>query len=81
MNNTNVFVANIDYGVTVEELRNLFEKHANIRSCRIMINRETGRSRGYGFVECETHEEAEACIKELNGHIFNDRKIAVKWGK
>lgn len=79
--NTTLFVANIDYQVTAEELRALFEKHGLIRRVSLIIYKETGRSKGYAFIECETKSEAEKCKDKLRGHKFGDREITIKWAK
>lgn len=79
--NTTLFVANINYQITPQELRELFEKHGLIRSVHIAVDDITGRSRGFAFVECETKRGAEQCKSALNKHKFGNREIIIKWAK
>lgn len=74
-----LFVANIPWALTVEELRSLFETYTTVRDIKILVNHDTGRSKGYGFVDCDTVEEAESCINQLNGHAIRGRILNVKW--
>lgn len=73
-----LFVANFPYRTTVEELETLFEQHGEVVSAKIATDRETGRSRGFGFVEMGSEEEAQAAIRALNGKDFGGRPLAVR---
>lgn len=70
----NLFVGNIAWGATDEALRDLFAQFGEVYSAKIIMDRETGRSRGFGFVEMEN---AEAAIEGLNGADFFGREIRV----
>ncbi|VAX21468.1 hypothetical protein MNBD_NITROSPINAE04-1887, partial [hydrothermal vent metagenome] len=61
----NIFVGNLAFAVTETELRDLFEEHGTVNSLRLITDRETGRSRGFGFVEMD-NSEADSAIKALN---------------
>lgn len=74
----NIFVARLDYGITDEDLRTAFEGFGEVSSAKVIMDRETGRSRGFGFVEMPEEEEGRTAIAELNGTELNGREIAVK---
>ena len=75
---TSIFVAKLDFGVTNEQLRQLFEQHGSVIKVNVATDRETGKSRGFAFVEMANREEAMNAINSLNGHMINGRDIAVK---
>jgi len=74
----NIFVAKLSYGTTVEELTEVFERFGDLDSVKIIMDRETGRSKGFGFVEMPNDEEAQAAIDELNDSELDGRQIVVK---
>lgn len=74
----NIFVANLNYKVQDEELKQLFEGFGTVDSARVIIDRETGRSKGFGFVEMPNDEEANTALKELEGKEVQGKNIAVK---
>ena len=73
-----LFVAGIAYRSTDEELKNYFEQAGTVLEANIAIERETGRSRGFGFVTMATPEEAEAAIAKLHDTEMDGRVIAVR---
>ncbi len=73
----NIFVGNLDFHATEESLRSLFERYGVVNSARIMTDRETGRSRGFGFVEMANESEADQAINALNGHTLDGRALNV----
>ena len=73
-----IFVANFPYSTTVEDLSALFEPHGEVVSAKIATDRETGRSRGFGFIEMGTSEQADAAIEGLNGQDMGGRPLAVR---
>ncbi|MEY3585433.1 MAG: hypothetical protein RLZZ243_497 [Bacteroidota bacterium] len=75
---TSIFVAKLDFGVTNEQLRQLFEQHGSVIKVNVATDRETGKSRGFAFVEMADRAEAMNAINSLNGHMINGRDIAVK---
>jgi RNA recognition motif-containing protein len=78
MPGTKLFVGNIPYSTTEQDLRELFSRSgAKVASVRLITDFDTGRSKGYAFVEMSTPEEAERAIGELNNLSLNDRKIVV----
>ncbi len=72
-----IFVGNLSYRTTEDDLRSLFERHGTVDRVSIVIERETGRSRGFGFVEMTNDSEAEASIKALHGRDFEGRALTV----
>jgi len=74
---TNVFVGNLPYTVTSEELEELFAEVGNVSGAKVIQDRYTNRSRGFGFVEFETEDAAHAAIEKFNGFSLNDRQIVV----
>ncbi len=73
----NIFVGNLDFNVTEEAVRSLFERHGAVNSARIMTDRDTGRSRGFAFVEMENETEADQAIAALNGFTMDGRALNV----
>lgn len=71
-----LYVGNLPWNISDEELRSAFEAHAQIISARIITERETGRSRGFGFVEVEDND-APKVIKEMNGFELKGRSLIV----
>jgi RNA recognition motif-containing protein len=74
----NIFVAKLDYNTEEESLRQLFEGYGEVESCKIIMDRETGRSKGFGFVEMPNEDEGYAAINDLNETDFDGRTIVVK---
>jgi RNA recognition motif-containing protein len=73
----NIFVGNLDFNVTEEAVRSLFERYGQVNSARIMTDRDTGRSRGFAFVEMENEGEADQAISALNGYTMDGRALNV----
>ena len=73
----NLFVRNLAWRVTDAELLAYFEPYGNVTSARVVLDRDTGRSRGFGFVEMPDSGEAERAIRSLNGATLDGRVIAV----
>ena len=74
----NIFVAKLDFKTTSEDLRALFEQFGAVNSAKVIIDHETGKSRGFGFVEMQEDTDAKHAIDELDGAEFQSRTIAVK---
>jgi cold-inducible RNA-binding protein len=79
--NKRLFVAGLPFTTTDEELKTLFEGVGVVVSSKIIIDRETGRSKGFGFVEMNTPEEASTAITKLNETDFGGRKLIVAEAK
>nr|HPR58504.1 RNA-binding protein [Bacteroidales bacterium] len=74
----NIFVANLSFKFKDDQLRKIFEPYGEIESVRIITDRNSGRSKGYGFVVMPNEEEADKAIKELNGLEVDGRALVVK---
>jgi RNA recognition motif-containing protein len=72
-----LYVGNLSYNTSEDSLRNLFAEFGNVASAKIVFDRETGNSKGFGFVEMSTDEEASAAITGTNGREFDGRQIRV----
>src|SRR6266536_1346894 len=72
-----LFVGNLSFQATEEDLRELFQQAGTVESVRIVTDQFTGRPRGFGFVEMTTKEEAAKAIEMLNGRLFRDRNLVV----
>ncbi len=72
-----IYVGGLPYSTTEEELGELFGAHGEVVSTRIISDRDSGRSKGFGFVELETDESGEAAIKALDGSEFGGRRLVV----
>lgn len=70
-----IFVGNLSWKATEETLKPLFEAFGTVVSIKIIRDQYTGKSKGFGFVEMETDEEAKKCIQELNDKPFLDRNL------
>ena len=77
----NIFVGNLTYTCTEEELREAFEQYGAVESVRIITDRETRRSRGFGFVEMNDATEAKAAIDAMDGQNFGGRDLKVNEGR
>ena len=73
----NIFIAGLSFNVNDADLANLFEEYGEITSAKVIMDRQTGRSKGYGFVEMEDNEAATKAIAELNDAEYDGRKISV----
>ncbi len=73
----NIYVGNLPYTATEGELETLFSQHGQVGRASIIIDRETGRSRGFGFVEMPNEAEAKVAINAMNGFDMNGRKLKV----
>jgi cold-inducible RNA-binding protein len=71
----NIFVGNLSYEVTDHELEEAFRPYGQVASASVVIDRMTGRSRGFGFVEMPSSQEAEAAIQGLNGKELKGRAL------
>jgi len=74
---TSLYVGNVDYSATEDNLRRLFTQAGEVQSVRVIKERDTGRSKGFAFVEMSTQAEAEKAISLLNGFSFHDRPLTV----
>ena len=73
----NIYVGNLTYNVTDANLQGLFEGFGNVSSARIITDKFTGNSKGFGFVEMSSDDEAQKAIDELNGSQFESRTLVV----
>lgn len=74
---TNIYVGNLSFRATEDELRTAFSTHGDVSSVNIIMDRETGRSRGFAFVEMPNAEEAKAAIDGINGKEIAGRGVTV----
>jgi len=77
----NIFVAKLSFDTDESSLREAFEEFGTVDSAKVITDRETGRSKGYGFVEMPNEEEARAAINGLNDNDLDGRTIVVKEGE
>jgi len=75
--NKKLYIGNLPYSATAEELRALFEQVGEIADVAVITDRETGRSKGFGFVEMATEDLAEAAIQRFHGYSLNNRALTV----
>ena len=74
---TNIYVGNLPYSATDAELEQAFAAYGTVSRVKVITDRETGRPRGFGFVEMENDDEADAAIEGLNGSDMGGRKLVV----
>jgi len=76
-----LYVGNLSFGTTDESLRGYFSQYGEIVSINVIVDRETGRSKGFGFVELATEQAAQAAIAGLNGQEVDGRQLKVNEAK
>src|SRR6266496_4259792 len=76
-----LYVGNLTYGVTDSDLEKMFAPHGTVESVQVIMDRDTGRSKGFGFVEMKTDQEAQAAIAALNGQDSGGRPLTVNEAK
>jgi RNA recognition motif-containing protein len=72
-----LYVGNLPYNITDGDLHKVFEDHGSVQSAQVIMDRDTGRSKGFAFVEMGNDQEAQAAIQALNGQDFNGRSLTV----
>lgn len=78
---TKLYVGNLPWTFTNNQLSDTFKPHGNIISAKVVTDKESGKSRGFGFVEMENDSDANSAIKALNGSELNGRKLVVAAAK
>lgn len=73
----NIYVGNLDYQITEQDLKGVFEEYGEVKSVKIITDRETGRSKGFGFVETADDDAGQKAIDELNGAELEGRPLRV----
>ncbi len=73
----NIYVGNLNFKVTENDLENLFGEYGTVSSAKIITDKYSGRSKGFGFVTMDDHNEASKAIEELNGSNFQSRDLVV----
>jgi RNA recognition motif-containing protein len=76
-----IYVGNLSFSTTEDTLRSLFEAHGDVASASLVMDRETGRPRGFGFVEMNNDEQAKAAMGALNGKNVDGRDLTVNEAK
>src|SRR4051794_41916205 len=76
-----LYVGNLSYNTTSSDLEQLFGQYGTVESAQVISDRETGRSKGFGFVEMKTDQEAQAAIAALSGKDMNGRALTVNEAK
>lgn len=72
-----LYIGNIPYATSEEELKELFSEFSSIISCKIIMDFDSGRSKGFGFIEFESDDEANQAIEKFNGYDLNGKKLVV----
>ena len=73
----NIFVGNLSFGATEDSVRSMFEAYGTVDRVSVVTDRETGRARGFGFVEMSVNDEAERAIAALNGRELDGRALNI----
>jgi RNA recognition motif-containing protein len=76
-----LYVGNLGYGVTSAELEQMFSAHGTVQSAEVIMDRDSGRSKGFGFVEMGSDQEAQAAITALDGKTHGERALKVNEAK
>lgn len=77
----NIYISNLNYSTSDADLNDLFAKYGEVTSCKIITDRYTGKSRGFGFVEIADDNDGQKAIDELNGTDFDGKTINVNVAK
>jgi RNA recognition motif-containing protein len=77
----NIYVGNLDFRVNEDDLKDIFEEFGTVSSTKVITDKFSGRSRGFGFVTMEDHTEAEKAISDLNGARVENREMVVNEAK
>src|SRR6516165_2839569 len=72
-----IYVGNLSYGISDSDLQQMFEAHGSVQSAQVIMDRDTGRSKGFGFVEMGSDQEAQAAINAMNGNEIDGRALTV----
>jgi len=78
---TKLYVGNLPWTFNNNQLSDTFKKHGNVISAKVVMDRESGKSKGFGFVEMENENDADTAIKALNGSEISGRKLVVAAAK
>ena len=78
---TNIYVGNLTFATTSADLQSLFGEHGEVTKAQVVTDRDTGRSRGFGFVEMASSEQAQKAISSLNGKDVDGRQLTVNPAK
>ena len=78
---TKLFIGGLPFSTSTEELRTLFSQLEGVENVTVVTDRDTGQSRGFGFVEMTTSEAAEAAVRKFNGHNLGGRTLKVEVSK
>ena len=81
MNSNKLYVGGLPYAITNTDLEHIFGEHGTVESAQVISDRETGRSKGFGFVEMASQEEAEAAMEQLNHSDCEGRTLVVNEAK
>jgi RNA recognition motif-containing protein len=73
-----LLIRNLSRTTTEDELQSMFENYGDVQSCNLVMDKETGKSKGFAFIEMPKHGEAKAAMKNLNGNNIAGNKIRVK---
>ena len=76
-----LYVGNVGYGVTDDQLRTMFAPYGSVQTAQVITDRDTGRSKGFGFVEMNSDQEAQAAIAGMNGQMADGRALTVNEAK
>jgi RNA recognition motif-containing protein len=76
-----LYVGNLTFDVTSSALQEMFEAHGTVQSAQVIMDRDTGRSKGFGFVEMGSDQEAQAAIQAMNGKMVGGRSLTVNEAK
>ncbi len=77
----NIFIGNLSFGLSEDELKQVFEAYGEVSSAKIITDKQSGRSKGFGFVEMPDDEEANQAIEALNGQSVGGRNVNVNQAK
>ena len=76
-----LFVGNLNFQTTEDELSTLFAQYGKVVEVKLAKDKITKKARGFGFVKMQTEESAGEALKQLNGQVFKERKLAIDWAK
>ena len=78
LENMKLLIRNLDRTTTEEELKELFEEFGMVQSCTVVLDQDTGKSKGFGFIEMPKPGQAKAAIKNMNNKLIGENQVRVK---
>lgn len=81
MNNSKIYVGNLSWGISTDQLKQAFEEYGDVVDAIVVTDKQTGRSRGFGFVEFKKEADAQKAVDAMNGKELDGRELVINFAK